>query len=167
MNGDFGGRPPATKLVNFFINHISWGKAYSTQVWNATKNQPTFSGFIIVGDKQLNALQAAFWRQVYLLFIQIEGITDGVNSAFQAQKFSFFQIYLLNSAGDLEDLIGVYTDEDTIPVENPFKIKYEDLPGGQIMSTGMDCSAFVKPIGKQGFAINFNPLLSPFSHLYH
>lgn len=152
MAGDFGGKPPANRLIHFITEHINWARAFSTQVWNATHSQPQFDGKIVIGGRALSPLQAAFWRQVYLLIRQLDGVTDGVIYALRSRRISFLNIYLLNSAGDLEDLIGVFTD-DGQPAHDPkpFRIRYEDLPGGEIMSTGMDCSAFVKPIGSQGF----------------
>lgn len=78
---------------------------------------------------ELSAGKSQYWRQVQILLAQFNGMVDGYQKYCTAEeRLESLDLYFLQAAGDMENLIGALAGVNNVKPEAPF----------------MDCSALVK-----------------------
>jgi hypothetical protein len=148
----FGGKSPSPGLLNYVVEQIEWTRVHSERVYRQSSSSKK-------AKEQVD--DAAFWRQVHLIYMQLSGLMDGYNEALPTKTLSLIDFYLLNAAGDLEDLVGWFAPHNLREVRHERQARLLGLANPSSSSsslsdrwdlplTGLDCSAFVKPVTALG-----------------
>jgi hypothetical protein len=156
-------KTPSSRLLSYVSEQLSWTRSKSLHAYMRWQKQQQSQSTRkpVVDDTK----EDAFWRQVHMIYQQLVGVLDGYNEAMPNKPLTLIDMYLLNAAGDLEDLVGWFSTTGTGwqgggggggggggPVRHErirrMLRQYATESGiPDLPMTGLDCSAFVKPVG--------------------
>eukprot|EP01100_Stratorugosa_tubuloviscum_P012713 TRINITY_DN612_c0_g1_i1.p1 TRINITY_DN612_c0_g1~~TRINITY_DN612_c0_g1_i1.p1 ORF type:complete len:552 (-),score=253.66 TRINITY_DN612_c0_g1_i1:204-1859(-) len=126
----------ANRIWEMWTNqHLTWG--FDPQ--NTTEFPPELEKYIVVQynwvrqSAKINSPTSTYWRHVNYVFQQMDGLLQGYNQFIQdpSKILRPLDMYMLNAAGDLEDLIPAFSSS-SVP-----KAYYED-------EKLTECSALIK-----------------------